>query len=119
MTPLLPLLLLCLLVPLPTTATASLPADFYRLLAAKVALSDPTSSLVAWDASLSPCRWPHVLCSSSSSDNPSVASLLLSNLSLAGEFSDQLCLLTSLFSLDLSYNSIIGLLPPALPRCLR
>ncbi|CAM0875708.1 unnamed protein product [Alopecurus aequalis] len=110
MTPLLPLILLLCLVPLPTT---SHPADFGRLLAAKAALSDPTSALAAWEPTLSPCRWPHVHCSSSS-DNPSVASLLLSNLSLAGEFPDQLCSLTSLVRLDLSYNSFIG----PLPHCL-
>ncbi|KAM0906141.1 hypothetical protein ACQ4PT_017075 [Festuca glaucescens] len=114
MTPLLlPLLCLVTLFAVPTTAAASLPVDFYRLLAAKAALSDPTSALVPWDPSLPPCRWPHVHCSSSS-DNPSVASLLLSNLSLAGEFPAQLCSLTSLVRLDLSYNSLIGPLPPCL-----
>uniref|UniRef100_A0ACD5ZA35 Uncharacterized protein n=1 Tax=Avena sativa TaxID=4498 RepID=A0ACD5ZA35_AVESA len=115
MTPLLLLLLLCLVtlvaVPTTTTAAASRPADSYPLLAAKAALSDPTSALAAWDSSTPHCRWPHVLCSTSSA---AVASLLLSNLSLAGEFPSQLCSLPSLVRLDLSYNSLIGPLPPCL-----
>ncbi|KAE8787351.1 Receptor-like protein kinase HSL1 [Hordeum vulgare] len=114
MTPLLPLLLLCLLLPVTAAAAASLPADFTALLAAKAALSDPASALAAWDPSLSLslCRWPYVLCRSPG--DPSVASLLLSNLSLAGEFPTQLCSLRSLSRLDLSYNSLAGPLPACL-----
>ncbi|XBI52769.1 hypothetical protein VPH35_035101 [Triticum aestivum] len=114
MTPLLPLLLLGLL--LAAASAAPLPADFTRLLAAKATLSDPASALAAWDPSLSPslspCRWPHVLCRSSA--DPAIASLLLSNLSLAGEFPAQLCSLAFLLRLDLSYNSLAGPLPPCL-----
>nr|CAB3482815.1 unnamed protein product [Digitaria exilis] len=116
MTPLLLLRLLCLL-PLATAAAAAatLPADFAALLAAKTNLSDPTSALAAWDPHLSPspCRWPHLLCSVP--DAPAaVASLLLSNLSLAGDFPSPLCSLRSLSELDLSYNSLTGPLPPCL-----
>ncbi|KAJ1268176.1 hypothetical protein BS78_07G116800 [Paspalum vaginatum] len=111
MTPLLLLRLLCLL-SLAATA-AALPADFTTILAAKSALSDPASALVVWDPRLSrsPCRWPHLLCSDRS---PAVASLLLSNLSLAGTFPSPLCSLESLAHLDLSYNSLTGPLPPCL-----
>ncbi|KAM3371765.1 hypothetical protein ACQJBY_018928 [Aegilops geniculata] len=109
-------LLLCLLLLATAAAAAPLPADFTRLLAAKAALSDPASALAAWDPSLppslSPCRWPHVLCRSSA--DPAIASLLLSNLSLAGDFPAQLCSLASLLRLDLSYNSLTGPLPPCL-----
>nr|CAB3480812.1 unnamed protein product [Digitaria exilis] len=116
MTPLLLLRLLCLL-PLATAAAAAatLPADFAALIAAKTSLSDPTSALAAWDPHLSPspCRWPHLLCSVP--DAPAaVASLLLSNLSLAGDFPSPLCSLRSLSELDLSYNSLTGPLPPCL-----
>ncbi|RLN03735.1 hypothetical protein C2845_PM13G10980 [Panicum miliaceum] len=118
MTPLLLLRLLCLLPLAATAAAAALPADFAALLAAKSNLSDPTSALAAWDPRLSPspCRWPHLLCSShrSASDTPTVASLLLSNLSLAGAFPHPLCSLRSLVHVDLSYNSLAGPLPPCL-----
>ena len=121
MTPLLLLRLLCLL-PLAAAAAAALPADFTALLAAKSSLSDPASALVAWDdprLSKSPCRWPHLLCSSNRSSfsdaHPAVvASLLLSNLSLAGAFPPPLCSLGSLVHLDLSYNSLTGPLPSCL-----
>ncbi|RCV30861.1 hypothetical protein SETIT_6G129800v2 [Setaria italica] len=115
MTPLLLLRLLCLL-PLATiAASAGLPADFTTLLAAKSDLSDPTSALASWDPrhSPSPCRWPHLLCSASHAA-PAVASLLLSNLSLAGAFPSPLCSLRSLAHLDLSYNSLTGPQPPCL-----
>ncbi|KQJ98144.1 receptor-like protein kinase HSL1 [Brachypodium distachyon] len=110
-----PLLLLFLLLCTPATPAASLAADFSVLLAAKDALSDPASALSAWrtPSPLSPCRWPHILCSSSD-DDPTIASLLLSNLSLAGEFPKPLCSLSSLVRLDLSYNSLTGPLPPCL-----
>ena len=124
MTPLLLLLLLRLLclLPLATAASAALPADFTALLATKSSLSDPASALVAWDPrhSPSPCRWPHLLCSSNRSSVSDahapavVASLLLSNLSLAGTFPAALCSLGSLVHLDLSYNSLTGPLPPYL-----
>ncbi|CAL4998345.1 unnamed protein product [Urochloa decumbens] len=112
MTPLLLLRLLCLAAAAAAAAAAELPADFTALLAAKSGLSDPASALAAWDPHLSPspCRWPHLLCSASGD----VASLLLSNLSLAGAFPSPLCSLRSLAHLDLSYNSLSG----ALPSCL-
>jgi kinase len=118
MTPLLLLRLLCL-VPLVTAACAEakLPADFTTLLAAKFSLADPGSALDAWDSRLSPspCRWPHILCSNRSvSDAPAVASLVLSNLSLAGAFPSSLCSLRSLVHLDLSFNSLTGPLLPCL-----
>ncbi|KAL6646430.1 hypothetical protein ACP70R_018038 [Stipagrostis hirtigluma subsp. patula] len=111
-----PLLLLCFL-PL-AAAAAAVPGDFSSLLAAKSALSDPASALADWDTRLSPspCQWPHLLCSNRSavSGAPAVASLLLSNLSLAGAFPEPLCALRSLERLDLSYNSLAGPLPPCL-----
>ncbi|KAG8047084.1 hypothetical protein GUJ93_ZPchr0008g13366 [Zizania palustris] len=122
MTLLLPLplpLLLLLLLPLPlAAAAASLPDDFAHLLDAKAALSDPASALAAWNPglspSLSPCRWPHLICSETSSPDPAVSNVLLSNLSLAGEFPAPLCELQLLVRLDLSYNSLSGPLPECL-----
>ncbi|KAF0898905.1 hypothetical protein E2562_012612 [Oryza meyeriana var. granulata] len=62
--------------------------------------------------SLSLCRWPHLLCSDPS--HPAVASVMLSNLSLSGEFPAPLCELRSLARLDLSYNELSGPLPDCL-----
>ncbi|CAO2163541.1 unnamed protein product [Urochloa humidicola] len=117
MTPLLLLRLLCLAAAAAAAAhAAALPADFAALLSAKSSLSDPGSALAAWDPHLSPspCGWPHLLCSTSGDSPAAVASLLLSNLSLAGEFPSPLCSLRSLSHLDLSYNSLSGPLPPCL-----
>ncbi|KAK3121587.1 hypothetical protein QOZ80_8BG0656770 [Eleusine coracana subsp. coracana] len=118
-----PLLILCFL-PLAGVAAGSdaVSSDMTTLLAVNSALSDPDAALSGWDprASPSPCQWPHLLCSNNRSDasDAIVASLLLSNLSLAGEFPTPLCSLRSLTRLDLSYNSLSGPLPACLATAL-
>ncbi|KAM1033119.1 hypothetical protein TB2_036151 [Malus domestica] len=112
----LPLLLLLLLPPLPTTLSLNQEGLYLRHF--KLSLDDPDSALSSWNyADSTPCNWLGVTCDDASSSSPIVRSLDLPSANLAGPFPTVLCRLPNLTHLSLYNNSINSTLPPSLSTC--
>ncbi|MCO5546828.1 hypothetical protein L7F22_000264 [Adiantum nelumboides] len=95
--------------PLTPTSSSSANLTLSALLALKASItSDPTGFLSSWNASTHFCSWQSIICSNSSQQ---VECLLLQSKQLVGTLTPQLADLQGLSYLDVSNNSLHGLIP--------